>query len=318
MTIGFVVVTYRCRDLAMECLASIERELPASLLSTVLVDNSSGDGVVEAVSERFPAVRCIGKQRNVGFASAANAGLQALAGCAAVCLLNPDALLLDGRLAEAATYLEAHTGLGVLGARIENEDGSLQPSCRAFPDHLTAIFNRHSLTTKLLPGNRWSRRYLMSDWPHDTVRQVDWVSGACMVIHRRAIEAVGLLDPGYFFSIEDVDYCRRVHDAGLGVAYFPMARIRHRVGGSSRHAVYRAMTAHHLGMWRYYRAHMRGNFLVSAMTAAGIGARLGLHAVSYAGRSAAKRLGRYPWPVVGVGARRRSPARRTESHIERK
>jgi len=292
MTLGIVVVTYRCRDLALECLSSIERELPAALATTVVVDNASGDGVVEAVKSRFPAVRCIEKHRNVGFASAANAGMRALADRAVVCLLNPDTVLLDGRLADAARYLEEHPVLGVLGARIENEDGSLQPSCRAFPGHLTALFNRHSLTTKLLPRNRWSKRYLMTDWPHDEVRDVDWVSGACMLVHRRAIEAVGLLDSGYFFSIEDVDYCRRVHDAGLGVAYFPMARLRHRVGGSSRHAVYRAMTAHHLGMWRYYRAHMRGNLLVDAMTAAGIGARLGVHAVSYAIRSAAGRLRR--------------------------
>jgi len=176
------------------------------------------------------------------------------------------------------------------GGRIVNEDGSLQPSARAFPSHLNAFFNRHSLTTKLFPGNRWSSRYLMTDWAHDEVRDVDWVSGAFMLIHRRAINAVGMLDEGYFFSIEDVDYCRRVRDAGLSVVYYPMTTVRHRVGGSSRHAVYRAMAAHHRGMWRYYRRHMRGNPGLDVLTAGAIAGRFGIHAVSYALRTAKNRL----------------------------
>jgi N-acetylglucosaminyl-diphospho-decaprenol L-rhamnosyltransferase len=102
-----------------------------------------------------------------------------------------------------------------------------------------------------------------------------------MVIHRRAIHAAGVLDPAYFFSIEDVDYCRRVRDAGLEVMYFPGASIRHRVGGSSRHAVIRARAAHHRGMWRYYRKHMRGNVAVDAVTFAAICGRFTLHTVMF-------------------------------------
>jgi GT2 family glycosyltransferase len=133
----------------------------------------------------------------------------------------------------------------------------------------------------------------MSGWSHDEVRPVDWVSGAFMFVHRRAIDAVGLLDPAYFFSIEDVDYCRRVRDAGLEVVYFPGAAVEHRVGGSSRRAVYRAMAAHHMGMWHYYRTHLRGNLLVDAVTLAGIAGRFKLHAASYALRTAKNRaLGR--------------------------
>ncbi len=290
MTLGVVIVTFRCRDLAVACLESIAHNLPGSLASVVVVDNASHDGTVQEVRARFPAVAVIEQSRNAGFAAAANAGILALPGCDVICLLNPDTILLDDGLADAAAYLDAQAGVGVLGARIENPDGSLQPSCRAFPGHLTAFFNRHSLVTKLLPRNRWSQRYLMTDWPHDEVRDVDWLSGACMLIHRRAIERAGLLDPAFFFSIEDVDFCRRVHDAGLHVQYFPMARLQHRVGGSSRHAVYRAMAAHHRGMWLYYQRHLRGNVLVDAITAAGILLRLGVHALSYTLRTGGNRL----------------------------
>lgn len=286
MTLGIVIVTYRCRDLALRCLASIETHLPHALPDVVVVDNASGDGTVEAVRERFPAVQTIARRANAGFATGANAGIRALPCAEAILLLNPDSELLDGNFEAAVTYLRDHGDIGVLGGGIENPDGSLQLSCRAFPSHRNAFFNRHSLTTKLLPGNRWSRDYLLTGWDHTSERDVDWVSGASMLIARRAVDRAGLLDEHYFFSIEDVDYCRRVHDAGLRVVYFPSARVRHRVGGSSRHAAYRAMYAHHRGMWRYYRTHMRGNLALDALTLGGIGARLGLHAASLSVRRA--------------------------------
>ena len=290
MTLGIVVVSYRCRDLLLQCIESIEQQLPQVLASTVVVDNASTDGSAGAVRERWPVVQVIENSRNLGFAAAANVGIRALTHHSSICLLNPDATLSDGGLIDAANYLEEHPDVGILGGRIVNADGSLQASARAFPGHRNAFFNRHSLTTRFFPNNRISADYLMTDWSHDAIRGVDWVSGAFMIIHRRAIEAAGLFDAGFFFSIEDVDLCRRVHDAGLGVAYFPGATVRHRIGGSSRKAVYRAMAAHHRGMWRYYRKHLRGNIALDAVTAVGILGRLGLHAGSYAARSGKNRL----------------------------
>ena len=217
MTTGLVIVTFKCRDYAMKCLASVRDQDPELLQHTVVVDNASGDGTLEAVSAAFPGVVTVANDRNVGFATAVNRGLAMLQGCDVVCLLNPDTLLLDAGIKDAADYLAANPDVGVLGCRILNTNGTVQASARAFPGHLNAVFNRHSLTTRFLPSNRWSQRYLMTDWAHDEDRDVDWVSGAFMLIHRRAIDAVGVLDGSYFFSIEDVDYCRRVRDAGLRI-----------------------------------------------------------------------------------------------------
>ena len=283
---GIVIVTFRCRGLALHCLASLAEQLPGALSRTIVVDNASGDGVLEAVRACYPEVRTLSRQRNVGFAAAANAGIRELAEYDVVCVLNPDTTVLDDGLAAAAQYLRDHHDVGIAGIRIENADGTLQPSCRAFPSHRTVFFNRHSLATKLFPRNRFSAEYLMTGWPHDEVREVDWVSGACLLIHRRAIERAGIFDAHYFFSIEDVDLCKRVRDAGLLVVYFPMARIKHRVGGSSRHAVFTAMAAHHAGMWRYYRAHMPRTKLLDVATGAGIVLRLGVHAAAYSLRTA--------------------------------
>lgn len=296
MSLGIVIVSYRCRELLLQCIASIEAHVPELLPATVVVDNASGDGTPEAVRVRWPAVTVIESDRNSGFATAANRGIRELPNASTICLLNPDATLSDAALPAAAEYLDLHAEVGILGGRIVNFDGTLQASARAFPGHRNAFFNRHSLATKFFPRNRYSTGYLMTDWEHDAVRPVDWVSGAFMFIHRRTIETVGVFDPAFFFSIEDVDLCRRVRDAGLEVVYFPGAAITHRIGGSSRRAVYRAMAAHHRGMWRYYRKHLRGNAAVDALTFAGISARFGLHAGSYAARTAKNRLLGQPNP----------------------
>lgn len=290
MSTGVVIVTFKCREYVVRCLESIRTFAPELLATTVVVDNASGDGTLEAVAQAFPMVRTLANARNEGFAAAANRGIAALANCDVICLVNPDAVLLDSGISGAAGYLRTHEDVGVLGGRILNTNGTVQASARAFPGHRTAFFNRHSLTTRFLPSNRWSRGYLMSGWAHDEIRDVDWVSGAFMFIHRRALATVGTLDPAYFFSIEDVDYCRRARDVGLRVVYFPDATIQHRIGASSRKAVYRAMAAHHRGMWRYYRKHLRGGPFTDAVTAAGIGGRFTLHAVSYALRSTKQRL----------------------------
>lgn len=296
MSVGVVIVTFKCRDYALRCLDSLRAQVPALLTTTVVVDNASGDGTVEAVRERFPGVAIVANTRNLGFAAAANRGIAELPQCDILCLVNPDSVVLDAGIPGAASYLEAHADVGALGGRVLNTDGAVQASARSFPRHHNAFFNRHSLTTRFLPSNRWSRQYLMSDWEHDGIRDVDWVSGAFMFIHRRALDAIGGLDEGYFFSIEDVDYCRRLRDAGLRVVYYPGASVRHRIGASSRKAVYRAMAAHHRGMWRYYRKHLRGNIAVDALTATGIAGRFGLHALSYAVRSTKQRLPGRPVP----------------------
>lgn len=300
MTAGIVIVTYRCREEALACLDSIARHVPELLPSTVVVDNASGDGTAAAVRQRYPQVRLLEHRRNLGFAAAANAGIGVLGACEAVLLLNPDAALADAGLRDAVAFANEHEDIGVLGLRVENPDGSVQLSCRRFPSHRTALFNRHSLITRLLPGNRWSRDYLMSDWDHGEVRDVDWVSGAAMLIHRRALERVGVLDPGYFFSIEDVDYCRRVWDAGLRVVYWPHARVVHHIGRSSGKAPVRAMVAHHAGMWRYYQKHQRGGWWLDALTVAGIGARLGVHLAAHALRRARARWQRGSGGFMGA------------------
>jgi GT2 family glycosyltransferase len=275
--LSVVIVNYNALAYVQRCLDSLAEGAAGLWWEAVVVDNASREGGVERLAQDYPNARVIRRAANGGFAVGVNAGIAA-ARADVVLLLNPDTVVRPGALLRMLGYLREHPDIGVLGPRIENPDGTLQLSCRSFPTFWTGLFNRYSLLTRLLPGNRFSARYLLTYWDHASIRDVDWLSGAAMMIPRQTFDRVGRFDEGYFFAIEDVDFCRRVHDAGLRVVYFPDATVMHAIGGSARTAPNRVILARHRGMWRYYRRHLRPRggtvrLALDAVTAAGIAAR---------------------------------------------
>jgi hypothetical protein len=261
------IVTWNCRDLALDCLHALLDEPQGADFDVVVVDNASDDGTAEAVRQRFPLVRLIANPSNRGFAAANNQGL--LDGCSEfVFLLNPDALVPAGGLGELVRVAADNPDAGAVGPKLVNPDGSLQYSCRRFPRPWAALF-RATVFGKLVANDPWTREYLMVDWPHDEVREVDWISGAAMLLRRRAIEEVGLLDERFFWGSEDVDYCKRLWDAGWKVMYTPRPAIIHRIGGSTDRAVVRTIYRRHASWYRLYSKHFSrgvlGRFLLGAL-----------------------------------------------------
>jgi GT2 family glycosyltransferase len=269
--VSVVVVTYNSRDVVGRCIESVRAHTRGVSYELIVVDNASPDGTGAEVARAYPDVRVLHRARNDGLSAAINDGVAASCGTY-IASLNPDVRFGDDVLATLAGYLREHPDVGVVAPQLRDDDGALQLSCRAFPGYSTALFSRYSLLTRLLPGNRFSRRYLMSDTDHDAVRDVDWVSGAALMLPRAVFDAVGGWDAGFFMFSEDVDLCRRVHDAGYRVVYNPNAVVRHTIG-VSRHPTARLIVERHRSMWRYYRKHMRRNAILDVFTAAGIIAR---------------------------------------------
>ncbi len=284
--VSVVVVTYNSREVVRGCIDSVRAHTRGVSYELVVVDNASPDGTGAEVARVYPDVRVLHRARNDGLSAAINDGVAASSGTY-IASLNPDVRFEDDVLATLAGYLRAHPDVGIVAPQIRDDDCALQLSCCAFPGYSTAIFSRYSLLTRLLPGNRFSRRYLMSDADHDAVRDVDWVSGAALMLPRTVFDAVGGWDAGYFMFSEDVDLCRRVHDAGWRVVYNPRAVVRHTIG-VSKHPTARLILARHQSMWRYYRKHMRRNAAVDAITAAGIAARAGATLAAHGVRSLAR------------------------------
>src|SRR6267378_1231540 len=254
MELSAVIVNYQSRDALRVCLTTLAAAAPGVTLETVVVDNDSRDGTPVMLEREFPAARLIANSENVGYARAVNQGIRATRG-PCVLVMNPDCELKPAAARRLVEFLDQHPRAAIAAPRILNPDGSLEYSARSFPDHLTFFFNSYSLLTRLFPDNRWSRRYLLSDWDHASVRDVDWVSGACMLARREAIDQVGGMDEAFFMFNEDVDWCRRMKNAGWSVTYVPDAVCVHHIGASRRRTRARVILARHRGMIHYFHKH---------------------------------------------------------------
>jgi N-acetylglucosaminyl-diphospho-decaprenol L-rhamnosyltransferase len=271
LNVSVIIVTYNSRRVVGQCLASLQQHLDGDAYEVIVVDNASPDGTADFVASSHPRTKLVRRPSNDGLSAAINDGVAASHG-RFVMQLNPDVRVEGDVMAPLARYLDEHADVGVVAPKLLNDDGSLQLSCRAFPGYATALFNRYSVLTQVLPGNRFSRDYLMSDFDHAERRDVDWVSGAALMFPRTVFDLVGGWDAGYFMFNEDVDFCHRVHDAGLRVVYEPAIAVYHSIG-ASKSASPRLIIERHKSMWRYYRKHLRGNVAQDAVTAAGIAAR---------------------------------------------
>ncbi len=254
--VSVVVVAYNSGPDLAECLADLRREAESLPLEAIVVDNASSDGSLEPAAAANPEAVVIKNRINLGFAAAANLGFAAAAG-RHLMALNPDCRLLPGALSELVEYLDRHPEVGALGPKIYDPDGGVQLSARGPQTPLAFLFNRYSLLTRLWPDNPVSRRYLMSDWDHDRVREVAWLSGAALMLRREVVERIGFFDERFFLFHEDVDLCRRIVQAGFKVVYLPRAEIVHRIGISKRRDSVRLLQIRHRSMIHYIHKHYR-------------------------------------------------------------
>jgi hypothetical protein len=286
MELSTVIVNYRSREPLLQCLGALEADAADLAYETVVVDNDPSDGALAAVAAQYPTIRGIPNAENVGYARAINQGIAATTG-EFVLAMNPDCVLEPGSIPALIAHLRAHPRTAIAGPRILDSDGTLQYSARSFPDHLTFLFNRYSLLTRLFPNNPWSRRYLLSDWDHRSLRDVDWLSGACMLVRREAIDQVGGMDERFFMFNEDVDWCRRMKLAGWAVSYVPGAQVVHHIGASRKKVAAKVIVERHRGMIHYFHKHHPSNPVVTVIADTLILLRAGLMLTANALRSRA-------------------------------
>ncbi|MBS1722068.1 MAG: glycosyltransferase family 2 protein [Armatimonadetes bacterium] len=237
------------------CLASLREESETNRDFEVLViDNASSDGSPDMVESEFPEFRQLRQSENLGFTGGHNLAIQERRG-RHVALLNSDTIVHPGAIAALLAYLEQNPRVGVVGPKLLNPDGSLQFSCRRFPNPVAAAF-RNTFLGRLFPNNRFVSAYLMHDFDHSQTREVDWVSGAAMFIRSEVVEAIGGLDPEYFMYCEDTDFCKRTWEAGYSVVYLPSAVITHAIGRSTDRVANKMIVRFHRSMLRYYRKHI--------------------------------------------------------------
>jgi GT2 family glycosyltransferase len=277
--VSVVLVNYNTRDMLERALRSLFGSNPRASLDVVVVDNASRDGTVEMLRERFPAVRCVASTANVGHAVGCNTGMTHATG-RYLFLLDTDTIVHEGALDALVSYLDRHPHVGAAGPKVLNIDGTLQGSVKSLPTPMAALFGRHSPLTRLFPGNRFSRRYLIY-LERDAGRPfaAGSVSSCALMARREAVERAGPMDPRHFIYWDDVDWCRAIWEAGYEVHYVPHAVIIHdeHKGGSraGRKQSLTSIIAFHRGAYLYYRKwHVRSAWSVAhGLALAGLTAR---------------------------------------------
>ena len=250
--VSAVVVNHEAGEALLACVASLRAE---GVDEVTVVDNASSDGSPQALVSVDAKVRLIQTGTNLGYGAAANRGIS-VSGSELVLVSNTDVAVHRGALTALVAVLGADPTIAVAGPRILDSDGTRYPSARRFPSLVDAA--GHALLGDLVPTNRFTRRYRMGDLDTDKVADVDWVSGACFLARRRALEELGGFDETYFMYAEDADLCWRARRAGWGVAYVPEAVVTHLQGISTAQHPYRMLVAHHRSVFHFAARTERG------------------------------------------------------------
>jgi GT2 family glycosyltransferase len=254
LELSVTICSWNTREDLRASLQSLEAVRDEAAFEVIVVDNASRDESPDMVEKDFPWVRLMRMTENLGFTNGHNAALEARCAPHAF-LLNSDAVVHTGALRTILDYHREHPEVGIIGPKLLNPDGTLQYSCRRFPNPVAALF-RSTFIGKLFPNNRFTREYLMTDWRHDEVREVDWVSGAAFFVSKELMDRVGLFDPGFFMFCEDVDWCFRTWQAGLKVEYLPQASVTHAIGRSTSQVANKMIVRFHRSMLRFYSKNM--------------------------------------------------------------
>lgn len=249
--VAIVIVSFNTRDDLARCLASLAAHPPATPHQIVIVDNASADGSAGFVAAAWPETRVIRNDVNMGFARATNQGIRATTG-ELVLLLNSDTVVPPGAVDLLCQALLADREAAAAGPRLVDRRGRAELSFGRMIGPWNEL-RQKTLGWLTVAGPAWARRRLQA---RTRMQQyADWVSGACLLVRRRAAEAVGLLDERFFMYGEDVDFCAALRANGGRILFVPRAEVVHLRGQSARTTPAATMAAYRRSQVAFYQKH---------------------------------------------------------------
>ncbi|GAB3604656.1 hypothetical protein GCM10027413_00650 [Conyzicola nivalis] len=236
-----VIVTFNSLGRIDPLLASLRGELGDQSMRVIVADNGSDDDIVGYLGTNHPDVVALPTGGNLGYAAAINIALRELGPTRAVLVLNPDTVVQRASVSRLLATLDT-PGCGAVVPRLNNEDGTLYTSLRREPTLLTAIGDALlGARLRARPGRLSETVFDAGSYarPHD----IDWATGAALMIDIAVVRRVGPWDERYFLYSEETDYCRRIRKAGFTVRYEPAAVVVHEQGASGASPRLNALSA---------------------------------------------------------------------------
>lgn len=254
--LSIIIITWNSEEFIEKCLKSIFDTKGSVDLEVIVVDNASLDTTTKIIERFKPEVRLISNQQNLGYSKANNQGIEVSKGDYAL-LLNPDVELKENCLKLMLDFVEKHEEAEVVAPQLLNPDGSIQPSCREFPDFSIFLWEFSGLSF-LFPKNKTLGRWRMGYFDFQSSREVDQPMGSCLLLRRKVFQEIGVFDEQFPIFFNDVDLCYRIKKRGGKLYFLPEAKALHYKGGSTRQAKPEMILSAHLSFFRFLSKYKNG------------------------------------------------------------
>jgi hypothetical protein len=242
--LSVILVSYNDRERLAECLASIDKYSRGIEKEIIVADNHSADGSVESIRQFFPGVRLIVNADNVGFSRANNQGLRLSRG-EFVLFLNTDTALYEETLRLLLAEISADPSLGAIGPALRRSPASYQVSFGREVHFFSELVQKGFLNPYWGIALKKRRRK----------KEVGWLSGAFLLVRKKAVEEAGFFDDNFFLYFEDIDLCRRIKQRGWKLIFFPRASAFHYGGSTTRPLGLKSRLEYRRSQLYYYRKH---------------------------------------------------------------
>jgi N-acetylglucosaminyl-diphospho-decaprenol L-rhamnosyltransferase len=231
MELSIIITRFKNPEMLRVCIDSIRKNLTLTDTEIIVSDSETDEETRLLMKEDYPEITFIPAKKNIGFEGTVRNGYKKCRG-KFILILNHDIIVKKDSIENMLSYVKEHAEVGLCGPKLLNFNEKLQLSCFRFYTPLTIIYRRTFLG-RLKLAKKHLDSFLMKDFDHKDIREVDWIMGSAMITTRRAIKKVGLMDPRFSLYFEDVDWCRRFWENNLKVVYFPLSEMYHYHGRGS-------------------------------------------------------------------------------------
>lgn len=250
--LSIILVNYNGSEFLYDCLNSIDVFIDYCGCEVIVVDNCSTDDSVKIIADNFPAIKLICNQDNLGFGKANNLAVKHSQG-EHLLFLNTDTILTENTPKLLSDYLNQNEDVGVIGARITFKDDSYQLSSGKLPNLVVEFFDK----IRYRLDDRWHNIFSsIYNKQYSAVKEVGWVTGACLMMRRDLFEQLNGFDESFFMYFEDKDICKRINDLGWKVVYYPSTSLIHLLGGSSQYVKKTVSIYYRDSQLYYYQKHL--------------------------------------------------------------
>lgn len=231
MELSIIITSYKNPEFLRVCIDSIRKNLTLSDFEIIVSDSETEEKTEMMMREDYPEIKFVASEKNIGFGGTVKNGY-AISQGEYILILNGDILVKKEAIEKLLKYIKTNEKVGIVGPKLLNFNETFQPSCFRYYTPLTILYRRTFLG-KMKFAQKHLGRFLMKDFDHKNIKEVDWLMGSVLMTKREAIKKVGTMDKRFKMYFEDTDWCRRFWENGYKVIYFPDAEMYHYHGKGS-------------------------------------------------------------------------------------